>query len=98
MAVWKRFRAKKIVRGQKDYDKGTWIAEGKVDGQYYKEALPRETIKTAEQARAKDDEIRIQIRSGEFEFAKDKTTFSSYVDNEYSIYVQNNIIDVYHKN
>lgn len=97
MAVWKRFKGRKVVRGHKDYDKGTWIAEGKVDGVPYKTALPKETFKTAAEARAEDDKIREQIRTGEFDYRKDKTTFSSYVDNQYLIYVQNNIVDVYHK-
>lgn len=97
MAVWKRFQGKKVQRGHKDYNKATWIAEGKVDGIPYKKALPKESIATAEEARAEDDRLRHLIRTGEFEYHRDKTTFTSYVDNEYLIYAKNNIVDLYHK-
>jgi integrase len=83
MPIWKRFDGRKVKRGDKNYDRGTWIAEGKVAGQHYKKALPRETVKTAEQARAQDDLIRQSLRSGEFVFLTDKTKFSEFVDTEY---------------
>lgn len=95
MPVWKRYKGKKVVRGDKDYDKATWIAEGKVDGIPYKQSLPKETVKTAAEARSEDDVIRGHIRTGTFH--NDKTTFSAYVDNEYSIYIENNIQDKSHK-
>lgn len=87
MSVWKRYRGKKVKRGHKDYDRGTWIAEGKVDGTPYKKALPRETVKTAEQARAADDVLRAQIRSGDI---RDDARFSTFTDAVYLPYWQMN--------
>lgn len=88
MPVWKRFKGKKVVRGNADYNKATWIASGKVNGQTYKKALPRETVKTAEQARIEDDLIRAEIRKGEYSFLTDKTKFSEFVDSEYLPYAK----------
>jgi integrase len=89
MAVWKRYKQKRVKRGDPNYDKGTWIAEGRVESVPYKKALPRETVKTAEQARAQDDEIRSQIRSGDY--VARKTGFSDFVDQVYLPYCQTNL-------
>lgn len=86
--VWKRFNGRKVVRGDANYNRATWIAEGKVDGQPYKRALPKETVKTAEQARTEDDLIRADIRKGEFQFLKDKTKFTEFVDSVYLPYAK----------
>lgn len=90
MAVWKRYKGRRVKRGHKDYDKATWIAAGKVDGVPYKKALPKETIKTAEQARAEDDRIRTGVRTGEP--IHSKARFSEYVDNEFLPYWQTNFL------
>lgn len=79
--VWKRHNGKRVKRGDKNYDRGTWIAEGRVGSVRYKEALPKESIKTLEDARREDDKIRATIRGGEY--IKDRITFSEFVDNTY---------------
>jgi integrase len=89
MAVWKRFKGKRVKRGHKDYDKATWIAEGKVNGQAYKKALPKESIKTAEQARTADDNLRAALRSGEHIGRSDG--FSDYVDKYFLPYCETNL-------
>lgn len=88
MSVWKRYKGKKVLRGNPDYNKATWIAEGKVDGRSYKKSLPKETIKTAEQARTQDDAIRAKIRNNEYDFLRDKTKFSDFVDADYLPYAK----------
>lgn len=88
MPVWKRYLGVRVKRGDKGYDRGTWIASGRVAGQSYKVALPKESIKTAEAARQKDDEIRSKIRDGEFIW--DKIKFSDFVQDTYLPYCQLN--------
>jgi integrase len=98
MAIWKRYRQKRVKRGHADYNKGTWVAEGKVDGVPYKKALPKESVKTAEQARAADDEIRSKIRAGEFDFLKDTTLFREYAEGPYLTFLKNNLAEITVKN
>lgn len=81
MPVWKRHNGKRVKRGDKNYDRGTWIAEGQVGTTRYKEPLPKESIKTLEDARREDDRIRTKIRGGDY--IKDKITFSTFVDDTY---------------
>jgi integrase len=88
MPVWKRYKQKRVKRGDPDYNKGTWIAEGKVDGRPYKKALPRETVKTAEDARGRDDQIRAAIRSGDFQ---KKIGFAQFIDEIYLPYCKSNL-------
>jgi integrase len=81
--TWKRYKGKKVLRGDPNYGRGTWIAEGKVEGQYYKIPLPKETFKTADDAQRRDEDIRKGIRDGDYSFLLDKTKFLDFVDSEY---------------
>lgn len=80
--VFRRYKGQRIKHGSKDYHKGTWYAEGTVDGQYYKESL-KHRAKTREDAQREEDKIISRIRGGEYEFHKDKTTFEDYVREYY---------------
>lgn len=90
MATWKRYKGQRVKRGHKDYDKATWVAEGKVNGKPYKKALPKESVKTAEQARTADNELRIAIRSGDY--AGRSEGFSEYVDKHFLPYCKTNLV------
>lgn len=88
MSVYKRFKGEQVKRGHPDYDKGTWVAAGMVDGNRYHKSLPKaETRKDAEDAEKK---IIATIDDGDFDILKDKTTYREYVENEYKTYVVNN--------
>lgn len=88
MSVFKRFRKIKIKRGDNDYDKGTWYATRIVDGVRYLRAL--RSAKTKIDARTEEDLIVAKIRHGEFEYIKDKTKFSDFVDRIYLPYCEIN--------
>ncbi len=88
MAIYKRYKGKRVKHGSKEYKNATWIAEGSRDGVYYKVAL--KDAKTREDAKTEEDNIIAQIRAGEFEFYKDKTTFREYVEVCYLPHIQTN--------
>lgn len=88
MAIYKRFKGKRVAHGSKEYKLATWIAEGTRDGVYYKQSL--KDAATRDQAKTEEDNIIAQIRAGEFEFYKDKTTFREYVEACYLPHVQTN--------
>lgn len=90
MAVYKRYKGKRVKHGSKDYNKATWVAEGTRGGQYYKEAL--KDAKTLKDAEIAEDEIIAKIRAGEYSFHKDSTTFSDYVEHIYEPRVRVNNI------
>ncbi len=77
MPVYKRFRKKRVKRGDKDYDKGTWYATGMVDGVRYHKAL--RFAKTKVDAETEEDLMVAKIRHGEFDYIKDKTKKSSRI-------------------
>lgn len=88
MPVWKRWDGKKVVRGDKNYDRATWVASGSVEGHRYNTAFPREKVKTAAEARVAEEALRQSKRSGDYAFLIDKTRFSEFVDNEYLPYAK----------
>jgi hypothetical protein len=84
MAVYKRYKGKKVVRGSKDYDKGTWIAEGTVGGTRYHRSLKSATNKA--EAEEEEDSIITKIREGEFDLLRDKTKLGEFIDEIYLPY------------
>lgn len=91
MSVYKRFYAKKVVRGDRNYDKGTWYARGMVDGVRYHK--PLNSAKTKAEALAEEDLIVAKIRHGEFDYIQDKTKFSEFVDEIYLPYCRVNNVN-----
>jgi integrase len=88
MATYKRWKGKKVKRGEPDYGRGTWYAAGQVDGVRYHQAL--KTAKTADDARVAEAEIISKIRVDEFGFLKDKTKFVDFINDVYLPYAQMN--------
>lgn len=88
MPVYKRFKGKKVKRGNPDYDKATWIAAGMVDGTRYHKSLPK--AKTKSDATEAEDLIIAGIRQGDFDFLRDKTNFTDFVDSTYLPYCKVN--------
>ena len=86
MAVYKRYKGKRVKRGDENYDKATWIAEGTVDGIRYHKSL--KNIKTKAKAEEQEDLIIGKIRQGEFDLLKDNTKFSDFVEETYLPYCQ----------
>lgn len=86
MAVYKRFKGKRVKRGDENYDKAIWIAEGAVDGIRYHKSL--KNVKTKAKAEEQEDLIIAEIRQGEFDLLKDNTKFSDFVDSIYLPYCQ----------
>lgn len=78
MAVYKRFKGRKVTRFDKDYDKATWWVQGMVDGERYHKAL--KTAKTKADAEVEEDLIVTKMRVGEFAHLKDNTKFSAFTD------------------
>ena len=68
MAVYKRYKGKRVTRKDPNYDKGTWIAEGAIDGVRYHKAL--KTAKTKADADTAEELLIAQIHHGELEFLK----------------------------
>lgn len=81
MAVFKRFKGKRIKHGSPNYNIARWVCEGRYLGEYYKESFPH--AKTKKDAELYEDEIKEKIRLGEYYLDKDKTTFADYVQNIY---------------
>jgi len=81
MAVYKRYKGNRVTRKDPNYNKGTWVAEGAIDGVRYHKSL--KTAKTKDDAQTAEDLLIAQIHHGELEFLKDKTHFTDYVDNVY---------------
>ncbi len=88
MAVWRRFNGKKVKRGEPNYEKGIWIAEGMIDGIRYKQTLRRELFKTQQDAEREDNRIRTAMLSGEAVYFLDKTKLHDFIDNEYWAHVE----------
>ena len=86
MAVYKRYKGKRVRRGDENYDRSTWIAEGAVDGIRYHQSL--KNVKTKAKADEQEDFIIAKIRQGEFDLLKDNTKFSDFVDDTYLPYCQ----------
>lgn len=88
MAVYKRFRGKKVTTGDEDYDKGVWNCEVMIDGTRYKKSI--KSAKTEKEAEAEEDLIIAKIRYGEFDLFKDRTKFTDFVDETYLPYCKFN--------
>lgn len=86
MAVFKRYKRKKVKSGTPEYKLATWVCEGMVDGTRYNKSL--KSAKTRETALEQEDLIVAKIRVGEFELFKDKTKFTDFVDEIYLPYAK----------
>lgn len=84
MAVYKRYRGKRVTSRDPNYKNGTWVAEGAIDGVRYHKSL--KSAETKDEAKKAEDLIIAQIHHGELDFLKDKTHFSDYVDTCYLPY------------
>ncbi|CAN5644482.1 hypothetical protein BH20ACI4_BH20ACI4_07920 [soil metagenome] len=91
MAIFKRYKGKKVERSDHDYDKGTWIAQGMVNGERYHKAL--KNVKNQKDAKAEEEFIRNKLRRGEYDLVKDNTKFSVFVDEIYLPYCQINNVN-----
>lgn len=83
MAIYKRYRGKRVDRHHPNYRKAAWIAEGTIDGVYYKESLKKKGVKTREEAEAEEDLIIGRIRMGEYDLLRNRTTYLKFVDEIY---------------
>lgn len=81
MAIYKRWKGKKVARNSPNWNKAKWVAEGQLNGVRYLKSLP--TAKTAKDAEAEELKIRSAIANGEDHLILNKTTFSDFVDNVY---------------
>ncbi len=88
MATYKRLKGKRIKRGETDYNKATWIAEGQVDGVRYHQTL--KDAKNKSDADRFENEIIIKIRHGEYDLHTDKTTFAGFIEKIYLPYCRLN--------
>ena len=91
MAVFKRYKGKKVKPSDEDYGNATWVAQGMVDGERYHQSL--KDIKNQKDAKAEEESIRNNIRRGEYAFVKDDTKFSVFVDEIYLPYCQLNNVN-----
>ncbi len=91
MPVFKRYKGKKVMRADKNYDKATWIAQGMVGGERYHVSL--KTAKTRADAKTEEDLIIGKMRVGEFGFLKDSTKFTGFVDEIYLPYCELNNVN-----
>jgi integrase len=86
MAVYKRFRGKRVATGDENYEKGVWNCEVMIDGMRYKKSI--KSAKTKKEA--EEDLIIAKIRYGEFDLFKDKTKLADFVDQTYLPYCKLN--------
>lgn len=78
MAVYKRFKGKKLKPSDPNWDRGTWVVEFLLRGQYVKEAVPEAlTRKHAEQA---ETQIRQDIFDRKYNKASASARFSDFAD------------------
>jgi Phage integrase SAM-like domain len=78
MAVYKRFKGKKLKPGDPNWERGTWVVEFLLRGHYVKEAIPEAlTKKQAEQA---ETQIRQDIFDRKYNKASASARFSDLVD------------------
>ncbi|MEA2174718.1 MAG: hypothetical protein QOD00_2310 [Blastocatellia bacterium] len=61
MAVYKRFNGKRIKPGDSNWERGTWVVEFSLRGQYVKEAIPEARI------RKQAEQVETQIRQAIFD-------------------------------
>lgn len=94
MAVFKRFRGKKIYKGSPDYAKGTWVIEKRIRGERVHVALPDVTSKKdAEAIEAKIIADKMARRRG----MASNVLFAEFVDGDYLKYVHQHNADTYGK-
>lgn len=86
MAIFKRFRGKRLRRNEPNWNKATWVAEGQFQGVRYLKALPLAT--TAKEAEGEELKIRAAIAAGEDIEAKKTSNFSDFVDGVYWSHVE----------
>lgn len=88
MAVYKRYKGKKLAPNSPDWDKGTWVVEFHLRGQYVKQSLPEARgVKQAEQA---EIQIKQSIFDKKYNKAGSVTLFSDFVDNVYMPWSEDN--------
>jgi integrase len=79
MAAYKRFNSKRIKPSDPNWERGTWVVEFSLRGQYIKEAIPE--ARTRKQAEQVETQIRQAIFDRKYNKAASVMRFSDFVDN-----------------
>lgn len=95
MATYKRYNGKKVKRGDKNYDKGTWYMRFRVRGKEIYRSIPEATtLKEAKIAEQAVKNLIFQEKYGQF---VDNTTFGDFVESVYLDYVEQHNVNTYSK-
>jgi integrase len=78
MAVYKRYKKRRLKPSDQDWDKGTWYVEFTLRGHYVKEAIPE--ARTRRQAEQVETQIRQSIFDRKYNKASTATLLSDFVD------------------
>ncbi len=95
MSVYKRFNGKKVVKGDKNYGRGTWYYRFTVRGKTYHQAVPE--AGTIDKAKKAETAARNAVFNNRYGKMIDETTFTDFVDEVYIEYVRQHNVNIYSK-
>src|SRR5258708_8389028 len=76
MAIYRRYKGRRLKRSDRDWDKGTWWIEFTLRGNYVHESIPG--ARTQAQAERAESKRREEIYEGKYD--PGKKLFSEFVD------------------
>lgn len=88
MAVYKRYKKRRIKPSDPDWDNGTWYVEFSLRGHYVKEAIPE--ARTRKQAEQVETQIRQSIFDRKYNKAATATLLSDFIDKVFLPWARDN--------
>jgi integrase len=88
MAIWKRYKGRRLAPGDPEWEVGTWVIEFSLRGHYVKEALPE--ARTKQQAEQAETNMRQAIYDRRFNRASGTTLLSDFIDKVFLPYAKDN--------
>src|ERR671933_450858 len=88
MAVYKRYKGKRIKRDDPDWELGTWVVEFSLRGRYVKQPLPE--ARTERQAERAETGMKEAIYDRRFNRAAGPTPLADFIAGAYQEYVKEN--------
>ncbi len=95
MSVYKKFNGKRVKRKNKDYNRGTWYYEFRLDRRRYHKSIPEAA--TRKQAVSAERAAKSAIFENKYQTLTDTTTFTEFVDDVYYDYIEQNNVNTYSK-
>ena len=88
MAVWKRYKRRKVKRGDPDFDKGVWVVEFTLRNRYVKQAVPE--ARNQREAEEAETHLKRAIFDQRFNLGSRSTKLADFIDRVFVPHVREN--------